>query len=119
MKKTAKKVETAVEVKAATKAEEKVAVKAAAPAPAKETPVKEAPVKKAAVKKNPVKEAVYLQYLGKEVSQEDMVKQVKEIWTNEMNQKAGDLKSISLYVKPEDNAAYYVINEEVKGSIAL
>ena len=31
--------------------------------------------------------------------------------------KAGDLKDIKLYVKPEEFAAYYVINEEITGSI--
>ena len=29
------------------------------------------------------------------------------------------MKSVSLYLKPEENAAYYVINEEVSGKIDL
>lgn len=62
---------------------------------------------------------VYLQYLGKEINKDDLVKQVKDIWTKELKNKAGDLKSVTLYLKPEENMAYYVINDDVTGSIAL
>lgn len=84
----------------------------------KETAAK-APAKKAPAKKAAVTETVYLQYLGKEINKDDLVKQVKEIWTKELKNKAGDLKSITLYLKPEENMAYYVINDDVTGSIAL
>ncbi len=75
--------------------------------------VKKAPVKKA------VKETVYLQYMGKEINKDDVMAQVKKIWTDELNKKASDLKEITLYLKTDDNAAYYVINGEVTGKIAL
>ena len=94
----------------AEKAEEvKEAVKETAKAPAKRT----------TTRKTAVKETVYLQYLGKEINKEDLVKQVKDIWTKELKNKAGDLKSVTLYLKPEENMAYYVINDDVTGSIAL
>lgn len=94
----------------AEKAEEvKEAVKETAKAPAKRT----------TTRKTAVKEMVYLQYLGKEINKDDLVKQVKDIWTNELKNKAGDLKSVTLYLKPEENMAYYVINDDVTGSIAL
>ena len=94
----------------AEKAEEvKEAVKETAKAPAKRT----------TTRKNAVKETVYLQYLGKEINKDDLVKQVKDIWTKELKNKAGDLKSVTLYLKPEENMAYYVINDDVTGSIAL
>ena len=47
------------------------------------------------------------------------MKQVKEIWTKELKNKVGDMKSVTLYLKPEENKAYYVINEEVTGSIDM
>ena len=84
----------------------------------KETAAK-APAKKTTTRKATVTETVYLQYLGKEINKDDLVKQVKEIWTKELQNKAGDLKSITLYLKPEENMAYYVINDDVTGSIAL
>ena len=74
---------------------------------------------KAPVKKETVKETVYLQYLGKEINKDDLMKTVKEIWTKQMKKKVGDMKSVSLYLKPEENMAYYVINEDVTGSIDL
>ena len=94
----------------AEKAEEvKEAVKETAKAPANRT----------TTRKTAVKETVYLQYLGKEINKDDLVKQVKDIWTKELKNKAGDLKSVTLYLKPEENMAYYVINDDVTGSIAL
>ena len=78
-----------------------------------------APAKRTTTRKTAVKETVYLQYLGKEINKDDLVKQVKDIWTKELKNKAGDLKSITLYLKPEENMAYYVINDDVTGSIAL
>ena len=94
----------------AEKAEEvKEAVKETAKAPAKRT----------TTRKTAVKETVYLQYLGKEINKDDLVKQVKDIWTKELKNKAGDLKSVTLYLKPKENMAYYVINDDVTGSIAL
>lgn len=94
----------------AEKAEEvKEAVKETAKAPAKRT----------TTRKTAVKETVYLQYLGKEINKDDLVKQVKDIWTKELKNKAGDLKFVTLYLKPEENMAYYVINDDVTGSIAL
>lgn len=33
--------------------------------------------------------------------------------------KIKDLKTLNLYVKPEEDAAYYVINENVSGKIEL
>ena len=112
----AKTVEKAVKVAEKTtkavaeKAEEvKEAVKETAKAPAKRT----------TTRKTAVKETVYLQYLGKEINKDDLVKQVKDIWTKELKNKTGDLKSVTLYLKPEENMAYYVINDDVTGSIAL
>ena len=47
------------------------------------------------------------------------MKQVKEIWTKQMKKKVGDMKTVTIYLKPEENMAYYVINEEVTGNIEL
>ena len=101
--------ETAAEVKKETAkpAEKKTAVK------------KPAIRKPAAAKKTGVKETIFLQYLGKEINKDDIVKSVKEVWTKQMKQKVGDLKSIDLYLKPEENAVYYVINGDVTGSLDI
>lgn len=109
-----KKTVKAAEVKTAEKE-----VKAAKTAEKEVKEVKPAKTAKAPAKKAAVKETIYLQYLGKEIDKEDLMKQVKEIWTKEQKRKVSDMKSVSLYLKPEENAAYYVINEEVSGKIDL
>lgn len=110
-----KKTVKAAEVKTAEKE-----VKAAKTAEKEVKEVKPAkPAAKAPAKKAAVKETIYLQYLGKEIDKEVLMKQVKEIWTKEQKRKVSDMKSVSLYLKPEENAAYYVINEEVSGKIDL
>lgn len=112
---TAKEAKAVVEEKVAKRAEEvkEEAIKAEKKAVAA---VKEA-VKNAPAKKAAVKETVYLQYAGKEIDTDALKARVKEIWTNDMQKKAADMKSVVLYLKPEDNAAYYVINDEVSGKI--
>ena len=88
-------------------------------APAKKTTARKTPAKRTTTKKAAVvTEEVYLQYAGKEFSSADLTAKVKEIW-KEMGKKAADLKDIKVYVKPEENAAYYVINNEETGSFGL
>ena len=78
--------------------------------------MKKAAAKKT-VKKAAVKESISLQYLGKDIKTSDLMDAVKNIWTGELGKKAADLESINLYLKPEENAAYYVINESFTGRI--
>ena len=109
--------------KAAAKTTEKSAeaktTETAKKAPAKKTTARKTPAKRTTTKKAAVvTEEVYLQYAGKEFSSADLTAKVKEIW-KEMGKKAADLKDIKVYVKPEENAAYYVINNEETGSFGL
>ena len=129
------------EVKAATapaKTEVKKEAKpAAAPAKkeaeakpaAKKENVKKAPAKKTAAKKTTKKGAkrgpkpasertvdLHVQYLGKEVAYSDLVNRIKEMW-KEQGKRETSLKSLDIYVKPEDFKAYYVINGDITGEI--
>ncbi len=102
---------TAAEVKkTAKKATEEV--KKAAPEAAKKVVEK---AKKAAAKKD-IKTEVVLQYGEKEVNTKDMIAAVKKEWTKARH-KVSDIKSIELYLKPEDYAVYYVINGDTTGKI--
>lgn len=119
-KTAAKEVKAEMTEKAAKPVKEVKTVKAEKPVQAKtEKAAAEKPAAKAPAKKAAVKETVYLQYLGKEIDKEDLMKQVKEIWTKEHKRKVSDMKSVALYLKPEENAAYYVVNDEVSGKIDL
>ena len=84
-----------------------------------EVKAEETKAAKAPAKKTALKETVLMQWYGKEVNKDDLMKQVKEIWTKQLKKKVGEMKTVTIYLKPEENMAYYVINEEVTGNIAL
>ena len=134
-KKTATKVEAAPAVK-----EEKVAaapvvaVEKAAPAKASKTtkaakaeevkevkaePVaaaeKKAPAKttKKTAKAAEVKAEVVVEFSGVQVSIDEVVENVKKTYAAQGNTDA--VKSVKVYLKPQDQAAYYVINDEIEG----
>ena len=89
---------------------------------AKKTAEKPAAEKKPAVRrtvKKAVNAEVYVQFLGKEIYAKDVLENVKKIWTEEMGKKEKDLKDVKIYIKPEENAAYYVINGDVTGAVGL
>lgn len=83
-------------------------VKKEAEAPKKaETPKKPA-APKAPVKKE-IKSKIYVQYMDKEVLTEKLVTEAKKAYIKAGNKEA-DIKTIDIYIKPEEHAAYYVVN---------
>ena len=86
---------------------------------AKTTAAKKATTKKAAAKKAEIKTEMYLQFAGKEYSQEEILQKVKDIWTYDLNQNVDDIKDVQLYLKPEESKAYYVINGDTTGEVDL
>ena len=48
-----------------------------------------------------------------------MVENIKKIWTDEMGKKLEELEDLKVYIKPEENGAYYVINNEITDFIGL
>ncbi len=110
------------EVKAAKEEAPKAAVKKAEPAKktaAKKETAKKAPAKKAAAKKAELKSDVHIQFDGKSYAQEDLVKIAKDVWKYDLKQKPAELASVELYVKPEENAVYYVMNKEFTGKFDI
>ena len=105
VKDTAKKV---VEKKTADKkpAEKKAKKTVAKTAVAKRV-VAKATTKKAATKAKDPKTTVILQYAGKEVDYTDIVKNATKLAKKAAKK---DIKDIKVYVKPEENMAYYVAN---------
>lgn len=127
VKTTVPKAEEKAAAKAVVKAEEK---KAAVPAaatkkePAKKTAAKKTTAKKSATKKSAAKKAdlktsVCLQFAGKSYSEEDLVKIARDVWKYDLKQKLGDLVSVELYVKPEENTVYYVMNKDFTGNFNI
>ena len=126
------------EVKAAAPVKE-AEVKKAAPAakaekkaPAKKAPAKKAEVKKAAApaaktaeKKAPVKKAaeveetVNFQFSGKSYTPDDLMKIFRDVWKYDMNGREEDIRNVELYVKPEENTTYFVVNGSITGSFFI
>ena len=65
------------------------------------------------------KSTVVLQYGEKSVPYDDLVKTVKDVWTKEYKKKIIDIQSVDLYIKPEENKVYFVINNETHGDFDL
>ena len=81
---------------------------------------KKATVRKAASpKKETVKEAVHFEFSGRSYTADDLLKSCRDVWKYDLNGKEEDIKSIELYVKPEENTTYYVINGDVTGSFSI
>ena len=88
------------------------------PVSTKKAPVKRAAAKKAAastaaVKKAEAKETVYIQFAGAEYNLDEIRANVKKAWMDETGKKESDIKDVQIYVKPEEHAVYYVVNQEV------
>lgn len=130
------------EVKAAAPVKEaevkKAEVKKAAPAakaekkaPAKKAPAKKTAEKKAAApaakeeKKAPVKKAakveetVNFQFSGKSYTPDDLMKIFRDVWKYDMNGREEDIRNVELYVKPEENTTYFVVNGSITGSFFI
>ena len=134
VKKTAKAADTAkmveetvvaeakVEEKAAPAKEEPkkaVAKKAAAPkktaekkaaAPKKAAEKKTAAPKKAAAKKAAPEATVMIEHAGRQFAAKAVLEQAINVYTD--THKGAEVKTIELYIKPEEGVAYYVVNGE-------
>lgn len=100
----------------------------------KEVPVKKAPAKKAASakkaapakKETPEKKVVakkeatlYVQFADKSYSTEELVKIAEDVWVYDLGKKASDIKTVEIYVKPEESRAYFVVNGTENGSFLI
>lgn len=68
--------------------------------------------------KKKVAEKVFLQYGEQEVVVDDILVKVKEKFIAEGHEEA-EIKAIRLYLKPEENMAYYIINDESSNKVSL
>ena len=103
------------------KAAKKVAAKAEDTAEKAVKTVKKAAKKTAAktTKKAELKTEFFLQFSGKEYTEKEILKKVKDVWTKDLKNKVGDMKDVKIYLKPEESAAYYVVNGDTTGRVDL
>ena len=118
-KETAKEAETKTTRKktqtAAAETTGKKTQKAAAETTGKKTQTaeKKAPANGKTAASRKAKEAVYLQYAGRELEISDIVEKAKNAYGGR------SIKEIRVYVKPEENMAYYVVNGKETGSVQI
>lgn len=110
--KAAPKTETVKAEVKTTAAEVEAPVKAVVEAPAAK-PVettKKAPAKKAPAKKADPKACVVIEFAGKQIVAKDVLDKAVKAYAEA--HKGAEIKTIEVYVKPEENVAYYVVNGE-------
>ena len=95
----------------AKKAESTIAEKKAA---AVKKTVKKAVTRKTAAKSEPSTE-VFIQYHGKQIDEKALLERVMQ----DCGEDKISVEDLKLYVKPEDNACYYVANGNVAGKVDL
>ena len=115
--KTTKSAKAAADTAVAAK-EEKAAKAEPAKAEKKAVAEKKAPAKKAPAKKvaKPVEtvQEVYFEYSGGQVLAEDIVGRIKEAYKSE-GHRISSIKTLQVYIKPDERKAYYVINDKAEG----
>ncbi len=66
-----------------------------------------------------MKTNLFVQFAGKECNDEELVKEIKNHWRKAGN-KMKDIKTLDIYVKPEEHNAYYSINDgDFTGNVNL
>ncbi len=65
-----------------------------------------------------MKSTLYIEHLGQQLDDKTLISKVKELWV-ESGSKLKDIKTINLYVKPEENTVYYVVNDTFKGNYPM
>ena len=88
----------------------KPAAEKKAAAPKKAAPAKKEAAPKAAPEKKEVKSSVVIEFAGKQIAAKDVLEAAKKAYES-MN-KGAVIETIEIYVKPEEHAAYYVVNGE-------
>ena len=117
-KKKIEKKETTTKKRATKKVDAKTTAKTTKKTTTK-TADKKVEEKKTTTKKVP--KNVFVEYYGTQtkIAIETYEEKVKDIWLNEWKRPAKDLKEIDIYIKPEDNKVYFVVNNNEHGDFAI
>ena len=110
---------TVAKVESAVKSAAEKAAPVAKAAEKKVASAAKAAVKKTTAKKDAGMEKITLQFGGKSYTTEELVKIAKDVWKFDLDRKESEFETVELFVKPEENTVYYVINGEIKGNFAI
>lgn len=109
--------EKKTEEKKVAKTEEKKATKTTEKKAAKTTKTTTKTTAKKAVKED-LKPEVFIQYQGNEAVVADAVEKAKAVYVA-AGHRVSSIKSLQVYLKPEEYAAYFVINQKFAGRVDL
>lgn len=62
---------------------------------------------------------VHVQYGGKSYTGKDLAKIARNVWVYDMGRKQTEIKNMEIYVKPEENTAYFVVNRNETGKFFI
>lgn len=115
----AKKAEATAKVAEDTAKAEKATKKATTTkkAATKTTTAKKTATKKTAEEKETMTNHVFIQTNYSEIVADDVIKKALEAYKAEGNK--AKVNNINVYIKPEENAAYYVVNDTVAGRVDI
>ncbi len=65
-----------------------------------------------------MKSTVYVEYQEKQLEEKELIAKAKKVWTS-TGKKVSELTSLQLYVKPEENMAYCVFNDDMTSEFPL
>lgn len=65
-----------------------------------------------------MKTQIFIEHNQNRLGSKEIFDKVKTLWL-EAGNKIKEINSLNIYIKPEDNMIYYVINENFTGSIPL
>ncbi len=121
-----KPVEAAKEVKPVAKkaaakkpAAKKAAAKPAAKKAAAKPAAKKAAAKPAAKKATALKAVVNYQLAGQDYTEAKFIENAKNVWKYDLGKKVSELKTVELYVKPEEGKVYFVANGDVDNTYSF
>nr|MCR5343457.1 DUF6465 family protein [Butyrivibrio sp.] len=119
-------VKKAAEKKEAPKAAEKKAPAKKAEPAKKATAAKKAPAKKATTAKKAApakataaKANLVLQYADNNVTYDTLIENAKNVYQYDLGGNVSDIKTLDIYVKPEESKVYFVVNGEINGEYIL
>ena len=76
-------------------------------------------VKKTVKKAETIQTNVEIQYGEKIISYDEIVQDAINVWVYDLQKDLKDIKTMDLYVKPEEDRVYYVINDDDAGSFMI
>lgn len=60
--------------------------------------------------------SIFVEYHGEQRKVEEIIDRIKEEWVSQ-GHRVSSIKTLNVYLKPEEFTAYYVINENVSGKV--